>query len=617
MKYVKMKIREHFIPLINEGIKKHEYRLADPKYADVHVGDVIILISNQNSENYKKVIVDKIEHYNTWDEAFDNRWKNDFKGLFNTYEELIRECKRFYTKEEIDKYGIEVFTVKPFKRSFKNARYLLDTNVIIERESFNNVSSEVSLTYKWIDKIHGIKIVHPNTYKELEKYKDEKVRDSIIKKLESYEELIPSAEKTSDFEEICSRFSMDTNSQIDNEILLQVYNGTVDYLITSDTGILNKAQQLYIKENVLTPYEFLVLIEKANPKLVEYDVLSIKLVSIGTLNINDKFFDTLREDYGGSDFNNWLKKKNTDQAYIFQNKEGLQGFLYLKTEDEDEDYSNFLPTFKPAKRLKVGTFKISQSGLRLGERFIKIIVDNAIKRNVDEAYVTLFEDKRKEVNYLKSMLEQWGFVKKAKNIKNGEAVLVKDMRNYSYNKDPKFNYPLQKNNPRITILPIVSQYHSKLFPDLHLKNEDMNLYDETACRYAIEKIYVCGWKQVNCVPGDLVCIYRMGDYYKTYTSVVSGIGIIQEILYIYNEENFVKECKNRSVFSEQELRSLFRNKGYRTIIKTLFLEGFDNKVNLATLHNSGILSEDEAPRINTMISKTNFEKLKHLGRKDK
>lgn len=88
-------------------------------------------------------------------------------------------------------------------------------------------------------------------------------------------------------------------------------------------------------------------------------------------------------------------------------------------------------------------------------------------------------------------------------------------------------------------------------------------------------------------------------------------------MYIYNEENFVKECKNRSVFSEIELRSLFKNNGYRTIIKTLFLEGFDNKVNLATLRNNGIISEEDAPRINTMISKNNFEKLKHLGRKDK
>lgn len=615
MKYVRMKIREHFIPLIKEGIKKHEYRLADPKYADVHIGDVIILVSNQNSLNYVKVVVDKIEHYKSWDEAFNNRWQNDFKGLFNTYDELIKECKRFYTKNQVDTFGIEVFTVKPFKITFKKARYLLDTNAIIERESFDNISSEVALTYRWIDKMNGTKFVHPNTFIELEKYKDEKIKNSILKKLESYEKLIPSSEKTTDYEEICSRFSNDINSKIDNEILLQVYNGTVDYLITSDIGILRKAKQLYIKENVLTPYEFLVLIEKENPKLVEYDVLSIKLVPIGTIDINDKFFDTLREDYGGSDFNNWLKKKNTEPAYIFQNKEGLQGFLYLKTEDEDEDYSNFSPKFNPAKRLKVGTFKISQRGLRLGERFIKIIIDNAIRRNVDEVYVTIFEDKRSEVVYLKAILEQWGFVKKAINVKNGETVLVKDMRHYDNNKNPKFNYPLLKQNAKISILPIISQYHTKLFPDLHLKHEDMNLYDEMACRYAIEKIYVCGCKQVNCVPGDLVCIYRMGDYYKTYTSVVSGIGIIQEIMYIYNEDSFIKECKNKSVFTEEELRILFRNIGYRTIIKILFLEGFENKINLATLRNSGILSENDAPRINTMLSRTSFSKLMQLGRK--
>lgn len=616
MKYVKMKIREHFIPLINDGIKKHEYRLADPKYADVHVGDVILLISNQNPLNYTKIVVDKIEMYKTWDEAFQDKWQDDFRGLFNTYEELIKECKRFYTKEEIDRYGIEVFTVKPLKRKFKKSRYLLDTNAIIERESFNNASSEVSLVYKWIDKIHGSKIVHPSTFNEIAEYKDKAVKDSMLKKLESYEKLIPSTEKSKDFDDVCSRFSNDVNSQVDNDILLQVYNGTVDFLITSDNGILNKAKQLYIRENVLTPYEFLVLIEKENPKLVEYDVLSIKLVDIGTLNINDRFFDSLREDYGGSDFNKWLIGKNTEQAYVFKNKEGLQGFLYLKTEHEDENYSHFIPTFKPAIRLKVGTFKISQSGLRLGERFIKIIVDNAKKRNVDEVYVTLFEDKRPEVIHLKSMMEQWGFVKKAKNVNTGETVLVKDMRNYNFAKDPKVNYPLQKNDAKITILPIVSQYHSQLFPDLHLRNEDMRLYDETACRYAIEKIYVC-WSKISCNPGDIVCVYRMADYYKTYRSVVTGIGIIQEILYIYNEEEFVKECKNKSVFTESELRDLFRVKGYRTIIKTLFVEGFENKLNLKSLRDNGILGPNDAPKLNTFLTKQSFELLKKLGRTDR
>ena len=613
MKYIKMKIREHFLPLIKTGIKKHEYRLADPKYADVNVGDIIVLISNKNPENYTKVVVDRITYCKTWDEAFCDRWEEDFKGLFESYDDLIKECKRFYTMEEVEKYGVEVFTVRPYKTKFKCSRFLLDTNVIIERESINNSSSEVSLVYKWIDQINGTKIVHPDTYVEIGRYKDEKIRDAIINKLKSYEDLIPSPEKTKEFEDVCNKFAKDENSQIDNELLLQVYNGTVDFLITSDNGILNKGKDLYIRENVLTPYEFLISIEKENPKLVEYDVLSVKLVSIGTLNINDEFFDTLREDYNGSEFNNWLKRKNTEQAYVFKDKKGLQGFLYLKVEDESESYDYFVPPFEPAKRLKVGTFKIKQSGMRLGERFIKIIIDNAIKMNVDEVYVTMFENKRQEVVHLKDTMEKWGFVKKSKNIKNGEIVLVKDMKNYDFSKDPKYNYPLVIKNPKITILPLLSRYHSKLFPDLHLKNEDMHLYDDLACRYAIEKIYVCGWNKVDCKPGDLVCIYRMGDYRKTFTSVITGIGIIQNITYVSDEERLIGECKNKSVFSEQELRDLFRNSNYKTIIKVLFLKGFNNKVNLNSLYINGILLEGEAPRINTFLSNDRFEKLKRIG----
>ena len=48
------------------------------------------------------------------------------------------------------------------------------------------------------------------------------------------------------------------------------------------------------------------------------------------------------------------------------------------------------------RRLKVGTFKVESTGFRLGERFIKIIFDNALHRNVDEIYVTLFTDRESQ-----------------------------------------------------------------------------------------------------------------------------------------------------------------------------------------------------------------------------
>lgn len=158
--------------------------------------------------------------------------------------------------------------------------------------------------------------------------------------------------------------------------------------------------------------EFLTLVEKQNPKLIEYNVLSVSLIKIGSLDIHDKFFDSLREDYGGPIFDNWLKNKSEEEAYVFKNNTGIQGFLYLKTEDKGEDYSDFNPVLTPKTRLKIGTFKINSTGIRLGERFLKIVFDNALNRNVDEIYVTMFENKRKEVNGLKRLMEKWGFIKK-------------------------------------------------------------------------------------------------------------------------------------------------------------------------------------------------------------
>lgn len=78
------------------------------------------------------------------------------------------------------------------------------------------------------------------------------------------------------------------------------------------------------------------------------------------------------------------------------------------------------------RRLKVGTFKVESTGFRLGERFVKIIFDNALQRNVDEIYVTLYTD-REELSALAALLKRWGFTEYGVKIGNGkeEQVLVK------------------------------------------------------------------------------------------------------------------------------------------------------------------------------------------------
>lgn len=610
MKSIIAKIRPPFLSLIKSGTKKREYRLASPKYTSLNVGDRLILVSNQDTSDFVVTRVNKINKFCDWESALGEYWKEDFKGLYSNFDELIKECHKFYPADEVKEFGIDVFEIVLDEPSFENARFLLDTNVIVQRESVSNCCTEINLVYQSIDKLKGTKLYHPISREELDGYRDEKIKASMITKLNSYEELNDSPIVDDYYKKIVTPLGTDKNSDNDNKILYQVHSGKVDFLITEDRGILRKAKELYLRDRVLSANEFLTAVEKRNPSLIEYDALSVSLVKIGSLDIDDHFFDTLREDYGGIAFNRWLTKKAESEAYVFRNNEGIQGFLYLKQEGKNEDYSDFDPMLKPKRRLKVGTFKINSTGIRLGERFLKIIFDNALKQGVDEIYVTMFKDKRKEVANLKSLMEKWGFVEKGAK-SNGEIYLVKDMKNYDDEKDPKFNYPLTKNNRSISFLPVVARYHTKLFPDLHLRNEDATFFDG-ACSYAIEKIYVTAWNNVDLEPGSLLCVYCMADYNKKYRSSVTGVCILSEVTHTSSPDDLVNKCKNRSVFTEAELRELYVKRRFTTIVKVLYLKAFDRKINYDFLESEGLLST-QGPRLNSKLTYEQYLELVKLG----
>ncbi len=608
-----MKIRPHFLEMINQGIKTNEYRLATPERRSYNIGDKLVLISNQDNKSYiKTVLLEKIV-YKSWEEALSGRWEADFKG-FESFEAVLKECKRFYSASEVAENGIIVFKIKKYNPIVKNSRILLDTNIIIQRESETDVSFEVAQLQKWIDKLNVVKTYHPLTKDELSKYSNEAIKNNLLKKIESYEELVPCEYSDEFFNTVISKYSQDDNSSNDNSLLLQVYYGNVDFLITDDKGILNKAKDLYLSDSVYSSIDFLNLVTEMFPKLVEYDVLSVKLKRFGELNINDSFFDSLREDYEGIKFNNWFIRKNTENAYVFQDKLGLQGFLYLKIEYEDENYSDIDPVMSPKKRLKVGTFKINSTGLRLGERFLKIIFDNAKRNKVDEIYVTLFENKRPEVLRLRDLMTEWGFYKHGIKKSNGESVFVKNMKSFDLNKSPKYNYPNVNPSCKYGFIPIEGQYHTALFPDLFLKNENMYLYKEKPCSYAIEKIYVTSWTKLEYNSGDILLIYRNGQYSpKKYSSVVSGFAVVQEIIYPKTLAEYLRYCKNRSVFTEDELIKFYNKSKYRTIVKLLYYYGFKNKVVLNDLYKLNIIPNGSGPRLNTIISKKQFEQIIKLG----
>ena len=111
MKTYYFKIREKYINSIVNGTKKREYRLANPERREIKVGDSIILISNQNRKNYVRVSVKSRRIYSSWHDALYEYWDEDFKGLYSSLEEALKECYRFYAKEDVEKYGIIVYGI--------------------------------------------------------------------------------------------------------------------------------------------------------------------------------------------------------------------------------------------------------------------------------------------------------------------------------------------------------------------------------------------------------------------------------------------------------------------------------------------------------------------------
>ena len=93
------------------------------------------------------------------------------------------------------------------------------------------------------------------------------------------------------------------------------------------------------------------------------------------------------------------------------------------------------------------------------------------------------------------------------------------------------------------------------------------------------------------------------------------MAILQEIIYPKPEEEYLGLVKNKSVFTDDELKSFYRNDRYRTVIKLLFLKPFDQKVILKRLYDLGIFDEtrNEAPRINTIISNEDADKIIREG----
>ena len=499
-------------------------------------------------------------------------------------------------------------------------KVLLDTNVIIYRETNRILNENTPDLFKWLDKLHYDKYIHPISIEEISGYADAELRRTILTKLEAYNIISVLAPLDSTVNSMLLNDS-DTNSQNDTKILNELYCGRVDFLITQDKGIYQKAKYLGITDKVYSVEAFAARMLAENPQLIDYSVLSVYKRKIGSLNFSSHFFDNLRKSYAG--FDQWLNKKSEEDAYVCFLKDELEAFLYLKKEDEKEVYSDIFPIFAPKKRLKIGTFKVSMNGLKLGERFLKIALENAIRLRVEEIYVTIFDNNPDDLpkQSLVTLLESFGFRKWGKKL-TGEGVYVKEMHSHFNLENPKLSYPFYSRSEDTYFCPIWPDYHTSLFPDSILNNESPEDFRENEpFRNAISKVYISRsfCRDLKC--GNNIIFYRTGGLYA---GVITTIGIVHKIYFPRNLDDFKKVCHRKSIFSNEKLEEIWYHRAKNGkwyppfVVEFLYAYSLPTpKINLSRLIKEGIISDiDSVPRGFELLSKEKVDKILEISRAD-
>lgn len=441
--------------------------------------------------------------------------------------------------------------------------YLIDTNILIGLEDNHSVDPAYS-DFSSLAAKHKVDVfVHEVARDDIARDNNAQRRRISLSKIEKFQALEKVKKLTK--EQLENEFGpiKKPNDLVDATLLHAVKIGASDFLVTQDKGLHDRAQNhsadlgrrvLFIADATE------LLVQTYEPKQVP--IRHVGEVKAHTIDVNDDFFDSLREGYPG--FNEWWKSKciaGRRPCWVVYDNNDLAGLIVRK----DESASNTDAITKASKILKICTFKVSpdKRGVKLGELLLKQVFWFAQSNGYDLAYVTAYEDQTTLIN----LLEYYGFYLAGKK-PDGE--LIYERRFSSMKLEMEAGQTAfemgRKNYPRFIVgestrgfgIPIKEPYHDTLYPDLWDPQQE-DLFTGTKNPEAparpgntIRKVYLCRAQSKLAEAGSVLFFYK-GASEEAPSQAVTAIGLLEEVTLATSTKELMQKTGGRSVYSENAL----------------------------------------------------------------
>lgn len=488
-------------------------------------------------------------------------------------------------------------------------KILIGTDILLCYLLKSDYIDGISLLFKWLDKIHAEKVIDASSVAILTHFIPVSKFDQ-LRHFTLLTEIPKLSSKSNEMRKKIKELTFSEQKAAKTLLPHMIFVDTceIDYLVTESLLTHAIAKKMNLDTKVYSIENF---IEKCTVEYRDLDEAKgavVKKCKFGELSLEDPFFKVFIEEYSPT-FNDWFNRKRDDDVYISEAEDGsLKALLKLKYEFEDEDYADIYPSFRPAKRLKICSFKVDYNGEKIGERFLRIIFEEAIQNQVDEIYVTIFNTSKLRAR-LVSLIKKWGFVRwgfKDGNKKPKEEVYFRKMKRMIKD-DINKSYPYHLKPKTSFIIPIHRIYSSQLLPEDTLINSNL---DVMPCKHSIRKVLILHEYIEDMQKGSIIFFYRLSSFIAERNIIASGI--IENVYTNFkNKEDFISRCRKRSILSDEELSDCWTRSNHSPIVVNfLYIHRF-NAYDITTekLKEIGIETNEMHSQIPVPISLGQYEKI--------